>query len=340
MKKILVVNVNWLGDVIFSSPIFPALRRAYPDSTICCMAVPRVREILESVKEIDEIIEFDETGTQKGLFSKLKLTGYLKKQKFDAAFLLSRSFSRASMLALAKIPVRVGYDHKNRGKLLTHITEPNDQDIHRSDYYLRVIKSYGIQVEEPSTVLEVDPKDTATIKSLLNEHGITKDHFVIALNPGGNWDLKRWPKQNFTKLINLLGPLANSKILLTGSAKDKDLVDAICSACSNVNPTIVMTGRLSLKELMALMKEANVLVTADSGPLHIASSVGCPTVSVFGPTRSEVTGPRGENRNIFLQKDIGCNRQACYHLDCQDNICMQAVTVEEVYESIKTIQNS
>lgn len=340
MRKILVVNVNWLGDVIFSSPVFRALRQHDPDAHIACMAVPRVKEILECVDAIDEIIEYDEEGRHKGLLGKAMFVGALRKKKFDEAFFLSRSFSRVSLAALAGIPRRIGYDHKNRGKLLTHVIAPPLQDLHRSDYYLNVVRSYGIPVNDPKTILTVPREEQNDIEGLLKSNGINAGDYVIALNPGGNWDLKRWPAENFTRLIDALNQTMQVKLLMTGSEKDRELVERICSACKTLPRPAVLTGKMTIKQLLALMKRIHMFISADSGPLHMASSVGCAAVGIFGPTRPEVTGPRGSNGCMILQKEVGCNKKACYHLECQDNICMQATTAQDVYAAVRYIKNS
>src|SRR3989338_7640318 len=134
MKNILVVNVNWLGDVIFSTPIFRALKEHYPDAHISCLAVPRVREILECVPEVDEIICYDERGAHRSLLAKWKLSRQLKQNNFDAAFLLRPSRSRAMMLWAAQIPQRIGYGKKGDRAFLTHVIPPLSEEAHRSDY--------------------------------------------------------------------------------------------------------------------------------------------------------------------------------------------------------------
>src|SRR5262245_11739670 len=115
MKKVLVVNVNWLGDVIFSAPVFQALKAAYPQSQVSCLAVPRVRAILESIPGIDEIIVYDEEGAHRNPLAKLRLIRELSAKHFDAAFLLHRSLTRALLVFLAGIPQRIGYATKGRG---------------------------------------------------------------------------------------------------------------------------------------------------------------------------------------------------------------------------------
>lgn len=340
MKKILVVNVNWLGDVIFSSPVFRALRQHYPDAHIACMAVPRVKEILQCIDTIDEIIEYDEEGQHKGILAKLKFVWALKHKRFDEAFFLSRSFSRVILITLAKIPRRIGYENKKRGKFLTHIVDIPAGDIHRSEYYLNVVRSYGITVTDFTTVLNVPAKEDGDIQTILEANGINSTDYVIAINSGGNWDLKRWPAENISRLIDLLNNNMNAKLLLTGSEKDTELVNRVCSGLKSSPRPVMLTGKMTLKQLLALIKRVNVFISADSGPLHMASSVGCSSIGIFGPTRPELTGPRGKKESIILQKDVGCNKRACYYLECQDNTCMQAVTAEDIYATVRQIQNT
>ncbi|MGE0267712.1 MAG: lipopolysaccharide heptosyltransferase II [Candidatus Omnitrophota bacterium] len=339
MKRILVVNVNWLGDVIFSSPVFRALRQHNPDAHIACMAVPRVREILECIDVIDEVIEYDEEGRHKGLLAKLKFIGTLKRKGFDEAFFLSRSFSRVFLVALANIPLRIGYENKKRGKFLSHVIEFPSGDIHRSEYYLRVVQSYGIKVEDFRSVLNVPDKEEEDMQRILATNDVNPGDYVIAVNPGGNWDLKRWPAESFSRLVDYISGNLAAKIVMTGSEKDIGLVNQICSGLKTIQKPVILTGKITLKQLLALMKRSNIFISADSGPLHMAGSVGCASIGIFGPTRPEVTGPRGKREPIILQKEVGCNKKACYYLECRDNTCMQAVTVEDVYAAIRQIQN-
>src|SRR4051812_6816771 len=116
MKRILVVNVNWLGDVIFSSPVFKAIKENYPQAHVACLAVPRVHEILESISGIDEIITYDERGRHRNPLAKIDLILDLKRRQFDTAFLLHGSLTRALLVYLAGIPQRVGYGTKSRGQ--------------------------------------------------------------------------------------------------------------------------------------------------------------------------------------------------------------------------------
>ena len=337
MNKILVVNVNWMGDVIFSVPVFKALKKAYPQATISCLAVPRVKEILESNSYVDEIIIYDEEGHHRSPWAKFKLISQLRAEKFDIAFLLHRSWTRALLVFLSGIPQRVGYDTKGRGLFLTHKVKPIPGQVHRSDHYLRVVESYGIKVEDHSCDLVVSAEMQKEMKRILMEQGIGSDDFLVVVHFAGNWDLKRWPKENFAKLIERLHKDMAAKVVLPGSAKEIELAKEIVDL-SQVKP-VILAGQTSLKLLAALLRRADLVISADSGPLHLANSVGTDVIGLFGPTRPEVTGLRGRGKAVYLQKDVGCNKEPCYNLDCPDNICMRAIKVDEVINGIKQIRH-
>jgi len=333
MKNILVVNVNWVGDVIFSSPVFKALKREYPNAKIICLAPPRVKDVLESIAQVDEIITYDEEEKDRSPFAKLSLIGRLRLRKFDTVFLLHRSYTRALLTFLAGIPIRVGYNTKGRGLLLTHKFNLPENTIHRSDHYLNVIESYGVKVQDRTTDLTVSVEQKEDIKSVLKEYGIHENDPLVVINPGGNWDLKRWPKENFRKLVEILAEQLNLKVIVSGAAKDFKLAEYVANKKANN-----FAGKIGLKPLMALMHRALVVVSADTGPIHIASSVGTDVVGIWGPTRPEITSPRGKGKIVILQHDVGCNQKPCYYLECKDNVCMHAVTVKEVVDVIRKIR--
>ncbi len=344
-QKILVVNVNWVGDVVFSSAVFEALREAYPQAQISCLAAPRVREVLEAIPFVHEIIFYEEKGCHKTPWGKWKLIDELKRKKFDAAFLLHRSLTRALLVFLAGIPARVSYATKGRKIFLTHSSPEPLGSIHRQDYYLGLLEAFGIIVKKRQSILSVDPFIQTEVNERLAQLGIAEKDFLLVLNPGGNWDLKRWPKENFTKLMESLFKYFNNrgnfKIILNGAQKDTALIEEISRPLDlSSQPRVInLAGKINLKELMALMKRANLVVSADSGPLHIASAVGTQTVGIFGPTSPEVTGPRGSGSSQILKVDVGCNRSPCYYLQCPQNTCMQSVTVQDVFEQVVKIVN-
>ena len=217
------------------------------------------------------------------------------------------------------------------------IKTPDERATHRLDYYLNVVESFGVTVADRASSLTVSIASETENRDLLKRHDAGDRDFLVVVHPGGNWDLKRWPVHHFTRLIDELMKDGKVKVVISGSDQDVVLTEAIVSGLRR--KPIILAGKVDLRQLMALMKRADCVVSADSGPLHIASSVGTNAIGIFGPTRPEITGPRGSGRAVILQRDVGCNRRPCYNLECPDNICMQAVSVKEVLDAIRQFQN-
>lgn len=333
MKKILVVNVNWMGDVIFSSPVFAALKAQYPQAHIACLAPIRVKPILDCIDAVDHVMGYDERVEQRSLWRRWKVLRQVRREKFDAVFLLHRSYSRALFVYLAGIPIRVGYATKKRTRLLTHAVALDTQACHRSDHYLRVLEDFGVPVVDRQTRLTVAVADERWAQKMLVRCGLKQEAKFVVINPGGNWDLKRWPVSSFACLLGLLMKDPSLNIVMAGAPKDQELVEVMTRALPR--QPIVLTGQTTLGQAMAVMRQATCVVSGDSGPLHLANAVGAPVVALFGPTRPEITAPRGPGKVTLLQHDVGCNRQACYHLSCLDNTCMKSLTAQEVVEAIK-----
>ncbi len=333
MNNILIVNINWLGDAVFSIPFFKALKKTYPQARLTCLCVPRVKDVLQYCPYVDKIIIYDERGKHRFPWRKWKLIRYLRKERFDAAFLLHRSMTRSLMVYLAGIPLRIGYG-KFKG-LLTHPVAMKAEDCHRCDYYLKVLEDYGIKVEDRLCELRLKLEDMEAVDAKLSKAGIGQAEKFVVLNTGGNWDLKRWSADSFTRLAKRMDQEFGFKVVFSGSAKDKEYCRQIAAAA--LARSVVLAGETTLGESLALYRRAQVVISADTGPLHLAHSVGATVIGIFGPTRPEITGPRGVGRCQIIFKDVGCNKAPCYHLSCTNNVCMQSVTVDDVVAAFKKI---
>ncbi|MBL7085215.1 MAG: lipopolysaccharide heptosyltransferase II [Candidatus Omnitrophica bacterium] len=331
MQRILIVNVNWRGDVLFSTPFIRAVREKYPDSFIACVVVPRCVSIMENNPRLNEVIIFDEEAKHKGPLGKLRFINSLRSKHFDVAFLLHRSFTRTLICYLAGIPERIGYYTKKRAMLLTkNIAQPIEQ-LHKVEYFLNIAKACDIKTENKDYEFFLSQKDKAYIDSLFKENGLKESDFLVVINPGGNWDLKRWPKENFAQAADKLIKDYKAKVIITGAKSDANLARDI-AALMKESP-VIFCGRTSLRQLAALMAKVNLVVSNDSGPMHIAVSQGTKVISLFGPTSAKITGAYGKGNYLIIQKDVGC-KVPCYKLDCDDNRCMKAITVEDVLGAI------
>jgi lipopolysaccharide heptosyltransferase II len=333
-KKILIFNVNWLGDVLFSTATIRNIRRNYPDSFIACIIPSRCYPILKGNPHLDELIIFDEKERQRSSLAKLRFVQLLKSKKFDVVFLLHRSFTRALICRLAGIPQRVGYYTKKRGFLLTKRIKPVARDaLHRIDYYLNIIEKAGLKVEDRYLEFFIDDKDANFIEDFLDKKSIGKDEFLVAINPGGNWLPKRWPEVNWAILADKLITEFGARVIITGSYTDIYAAQKIRDLMKE--KPIIASGVFNLKQLGALCKRLDLFITADTGPLHIANALGAKRIiALFGPTSPEITGPYPLKNTAILSKDVGC-KIPCYVVRCKDNRCMKAVTPEDVIEKIR-----
>ncbi len=337
-KKILIFNVNWLGDVLFSTATIRNIRRNFLDSFIACIIPSRCYPILKGNPHLDEIIIYDEKERQRGTLDKLRFVQLLKTKKFDVVFLLHRSLTRALICRLAGIPERIGYYTKKRGFLLTkRIAHVGRDTLHRIDYYLNVIEKAGLKVEDRYLEFFIDDNDVKFVDEFLNKKSITKDDFLVAINPGGNWLPKRWPEAHWAILADKLITEFGAKVIITGSYTDIPTVQKIRGLMEE--KPIIASGVFNLKQLGALCKRLDLFITADTGPLHIANATGTKRIiALFGPTSTQITGPYPLKNTVILSKDVGC-KIPCYVVSCKDNRCMKAITPEDVIKEIKQVKN-
>jgi len=327
MKRILIVNVNWLGDTLFATPFIRAVKESCPGCYIAILTHSRCKEVLEGNPHIDEIIAYDEKDRHKHLLGKFSIVSQLKSRHFDTAFILRRSLSRTMLLFLSKIPNRIGYDNKKSRFLLTKKVAPLPKDLHRVEHFLGIARGIGIRPKSVNCEFFISDKDRAKAKRLLRDQGIKDNEDFIALNPGGNWDLKRWPVKNFA----VLGDSIDIKVVLTGAKKDIKLCQEIADLMKK--KPVLLCGKTDLKTLGAVFERAKKVVSSDSGPMHIAVAVKASVVALFGPTSSRITGPYGDGDYRILQKKTDCEIP-CYKLSCKDNACMSAISVKDVMEAI------
>jgi lipopolysaccharide heptosyltransferase II len=328
-KKILIVSVNWIGDVLFTTPLIRALRDAGADSHIACLIHPRCAGILDSNPGVDELILYDEEGVHRSLAGKMRLISELRKRAFDATFILHRSFTRALIAYLAGIRERIGYATKHRSWLLTLAVKEPPAGTHKVEYFLGLARLAGIELKvPPSYEFYVEDRDRKFASDMLRGRGVGESDRTVILCPGGNWDPKRWPKRNFASLGDMLAERFGLKIVISGAAKDTGLADSI-AGMMRVKP-VITCGATSLASLAALFEKASLVIANDTGPMHLAVAAGADTIALFGPTSPEITGPYGRGNYRVMSKHGPCEIP-CHDFTCKDNRCMAAISVDDVF---------
>jgi len=321
--KILVVEPNWLGDVILTTPAFSAFKNKFENAFIGCAVAPRCKDILSHSPYIDEIIEFDERGRTKSLAAKLEFVRGLKNKKYDAVILFHRSFTRTLLCAMAKIPQRIGYAYKKRSFLLTQKIKPLNKDkVHKQDYYLGVLEGMGLTIENKSCQVYLSDEERAQTKKLIGDR---MNSPLIAINPFANWQPKNWPIESFKEFIELVTRSRPQAKFFITSANDNPQLTQL-SGLNIVN----LAGKTSLRQLIALYEQMDLVVSGDSGPLHLAAALGTKYIGIYGATDPKLNEPRSSIEGKILFNNDFC-KLPCYISKCnKDNACMKAVSAKEV----------
>ncbi len=333
-KRILIVTVNWLGDLLFMTPAIRSIRRAYPDSYIACLAPGRGLDLLTGNPHINKLISFEESRGLRGILHWLALANQLRSERFDTAFLFHRSFTRAFVVRLAGIRSRIGYRTWKQGWLLTQsAVSPSKDSVHKATWYLKLLEADQIPADGLRYDVELTREDHAAAEKLLKGWGIGSSVRLIALHVGSNWKLKRWPAESFAQLADALATKFDARIVFIGSGEDRSLIEKVIQRM-NVKP-LVAAGRTTLRQSGALLARSALVVSNDSGPLHLALAVGTPVVGLFGPTLPELSGPPSGAKAISLFGSIGCP-VPCYQLNCPANLCMSEIRVDQVVAAAET----
>ncbi len=335
-KKILIWEVNWIGDVLFTTPFIRSIRERFPDAHLTCICAPRCREILEVNPNINEVIVYDEKTINKGLVCKLGLIARLKREKYDMVFLLHRSLTRTLICFLSGIRQRIGYVYKKRNFLLTIKAKHGGDDLHRIEYYLGLARRIGADTTNKCMEFYLSQGDREYADNFFRVNKVSRNDKVVAINPGGNWDKKRWPAEKFAALCQMLIKDLGVTVLITGAEKDIDLYLKIQDIVDN--RMLACCGKTTLRQLGAVFSRCDVVVSGDSGPMHVALALKRKVVALFGPTSPAITGPYGEGKYITLQKNVGC-KTPCYNAKCADIRCMCAISPEDAFAAVKRLMS-
>ena len=347
-KKILIINPFGIGDVLFTTPVIKAIKKQFPEAFIGYWSNARVKPILASNPRIDKVFALSRGDLKKiyqdsflkGAWRSLKLAWEIKKEHFDICLDFSLDHRYSLFAKIIGIPKRVGFNYKARGRFLnSRIDIDGYHDRHVVEYYLELLKFLGIQALDNDLYLAVPLESEIKAKNILASAGIIENDLVIGIAPGagGSWGkdagYKHWPALKFAQVGDRLISELKAKVVILGDESERKIAEVILHAMRN--KPIDLTGKTSLEILPALIKNCNLLITNDGGPMHMAAALGVKTVSIFGPVSEVVYGPFPSGRNhVVLKWDIAC--RPCYKnfrlpVCDKDRECLKSVSADEVF---------
>ena len=328
-QNILVRMPNWLGDLVMATPVLADLRLRFPNARLTAMCKKPIAQLLEHDQHIDELFAFTKPS---GWISHLdrEIVRPLRSSNYDLGVLLTNSLSSAWWFWRGGVRHRLGYPGHFRRFLLDK-TPPYPQNIesqHLVVTYKSLLEPLGIPISSTDPYVHLTTEEVTHAKSLLQKHGWQPKETLIGINPGAAYgSAKCWLPDRFKELtLRLLGE-PHQRILYFGDHSGAPLVNDICSELKSQR-IINLAGKTTIRELAALIQQCNLLITNDSGPMHLAAAVGTPPLALFGSTSDVKTGPYklGE----VIHKRVACS--PCYKRVCPiDFRCMKRIEVDEVY---------
>ena len=360
--RILVRGTNWLGDAVMTTPALLRLREKFPDAHIALLTPDKLADLWKAHLAVDESISF---SAGKGIFevvSKLRSAA-----GFDVALVLPNSPRSALEIFLARVPQRIGYARPWRNFFLTQAVAPRAEarkmrkrsvaeikrlaasttgrpdsvsglpqnTAHQMHEYLHLAAMLGANPAPLPPQLFVTPEEMEAAKEKSGLKNVSGP--IFGLNPGAEYGpAKRWPVQRFVAAALEIQKRTNCTWILLGGKGDLAITTQIAAALHASRVTHHdLSGRTTLRALMALLKLCRVLLTNDTGPMHVAGALGTPVVAPFGSTSSELTGPGlpGDSRHRLLKANAPCS--PCFLRECPiDFRCMNGIGVERVVEAV------
>lgn len=328
IREILVIRTAYIGDVIMTMPVLKPLRERFPEAKITFLTSTAAGDLLRKNPYVDFVLAYDAFwfyGGAKGFVGFLR---ELRKKRYDLVIEARADIRDIALLAYAaRSRYRVSYDVAGGGFLLTH-TVPFEAVKHKVEYHLDIVRYLGAEIDSVDWGLLPAKEEYAKADSLL---GRGEGAIRVGIHPGGRKLLKSWAPERFAEVADRLIE-EGAAVFFSGSPEEKGLIEPIIARMRHKAENLA--GKADLRTGAAIISRLDLFITNDSAPLHLASAMGTPTVAIFGPSKSNETGPYG-NIHRVVEKDYRC-RQTCDEDVClykNYKECMESISVEDVMKA-------
>lgn len=341
-KKILLIKYFGMGSIVLAQPMISAVKNAFPEAKIYFLTFSNNAGILKLSGNTDEVLCTELKPFRKFFLGTVKMLFYLRKEKIDITFDLeffSRFTSIMTYLSGARKRVEFYSEILWRGDLYSVGVKFNPY-FHIKDNFLRLAREGGADtgnIGDARLIITNDLKKRAL--DILRDNGINENETKVCINvnAGELATERRWPAEYFIELINRLSA-HNVKLILIGDSESVPYVKKIISSLHNGRNIVTLAGKTNITDLAAVFNESALLISNDSGPLHLANAVGIPVAAFFGPETPILYGP-GNDQNIIFYKGLMCSPclnvlNAKTVVCTNDNKCMYSISVDEVYDAL------
>jgi lipopolysaccharide heptosyltransferase I len=342
-ESILIIKMSAIGDVVHTLPFLEILRENFPKARIDWLMEEEASQIIEGHPALDRVIVSRRKQWQRGILKggtcrrvMREAWEFLKEvraRRYDLVIDLQGLFRSGLLTGISRGRRKIGMTGAREGAwiFLNERPVPVDHDEHAIDRYLRMARYLECRTGPCKAIIPVFESDRERVRGLLGRE-LREDRPLVALNPVARWETKLWLPDRFAVLADRLARELSCTVAFTGSAHDRETIELI-SGMMESRP-LNLAGRTGLKELAFLYSLCALLVTTDTGPMHIAAAMGCPVVALFGPTAPWRTGPYG-NEHRIVRVEMDCS--PCLRKRCDEPACMQQITVEMVLDAARKI---
>lgn len=343
-QRILVVRLDNLGDVLLMTPAIHAIRESLPWAHIELLASPSGAQVAELDPDINGTIVYDAPwmdvlGTQPhDVLAETRMVATVADRKFDGAIIFT-SYHQSPLPAaylsyLAGIPLRHAASIDFPGSLLTTRHKHPEQLIHEVRRALNLVAAIGFSSKKEDLVLELDPDDRAEAASALVGSGVKPGHPVIVMHPGCSCQARTYPWRSYVKVADMLAERLSCSIVLTGSPEEIPLTERIAREMRH--SAVSLAGVTNFRELAAIISLADVVITGNTGPMHVAAAVHTPVVALFALTNPPQQWGPWHVRHRLLYHVVPC--AICYNLTCPvGHECLASVPPEQVFNAVREL---
>ncbi len=337
-KRILIIRTDRIGDVVLSTPVVKVLRDNFPHAHITIMVSPFTRELVQGNPYINEVIVYDKDNKHKGILSSIKFALDLRRKKFDLAIIL-HSTNRVNIIAyLAGIKNRVGYSRRLGFLLTKNIPYCKYKgEKHEVEYNLDLLRYLGLKITETALLIPKNSQSEAWAEEVLKVNNVKESDRIIVLHPSASCVSRMWPLEKFAEVADDLINRYKVKILIVSGENDVSLANKLCKLMKH--SVINISGKTNLMQLASILRRAKIMISNDSGPVHIAVGCGLSVVVLFGRSQPGISptrwGPRGKD-DVVLHKKIGC--PICLAHDCEKGfVCLKSIKTSDVLDAVDGI---
>lgn len=332
-EKILVIKLRAIGDVVLSTIVLENLRNAFPAARIDFLTESYCKEVVLGNSILNQVIVYDKKLIKslplvKRIIESFKFINRIRNQKYDLVFDLFGNPRSAIVTWFSGAKTRVGYNYRIRSWAYNKVVKSRANEVHEALWHLDALEAVNVPVTSKELNFEVGTGSKKFAESFWEEHNLD-ERLVVAVNFSGGWPTKKWGLENWAAVVDYVAEKHNSAVLILWGPGEKQEAEKLYSMTRS-KPILI--PETNLKQLAALLNKTDLLVTTDSGPMHIAASMNTPCVAIFGPTNPLLQGPYGNHHTIVRNESLSCLE--CNLTQCSHTSCMIKLPVEQVLRAV------